>query len=90
VVTLSSCDTKEFLEFLSLSPVCGLSSRLSEGDARETSSSSGSDLFEDWLEANDMATSVYAALTMEGLSSRASMDDALCGGRKSRADNFVT
>jgi hypothetical protein len=90
VVTLSSCDTEEFLEFLSLSPVRGLSSRLSEGDAWETSSSSGSDLFEDWLEANDMTTSVYAALTMEGFSSRASMADALCGGRKSRADHFVT
>jgi hypothetical protein len=43
VVVLSSSDTKEALDFfLSLSPVHGLSSRLSGGNTQEPSSSSGS------------------------------------------------
>jgi hypothetical protein len=63
LVTLSSSDTEEALELLSLSPAHGLSSRLSEG----------SDLFEDWPKANDMAASVYVAFTAEISSSRALM-----------------
>jgi hypothetical protein len=55
VVSLSSSDTKEALEFLSLRTAHGLSSRLSKGDVQKPSSSSSSDLFEDWPEANDMA-----------------------------------
>jgi hypothetical protein len=48
-----------------------ISSQPSLGDARELSlsSSTGSEWFDDWLEANDMATSVYIALTMEPSSS---------------------
>jgi hypothetical protein len=72
VVTLSSSDTEEALDFLSIGLVRGLSSRLSEGDTREPSLSSSSDLFEDWPKANDMAASVYVALTVKGSSSRAS------------------
>jgi hypothetical protein len=72
VVTLSSSDTEEALDFLFMRPVHGSSSRLLEGDALEPSSSSGSDLFEDWPKANDMAASVYVVLTAEGPSSRVS------------------
>jgi hypothetical protein len=53
VVTLSSSDTEEALELLSLSPACGRHSQLFE-----PSLSFGSDLFQDWLEANDMVVSV--------------------------------
>jgi hypothetical protein len=76
VVTLSSSDTEEALEFLSLSPTHGLSSHLSEGDAEEPSISSYNDLFEYWPEANNMAMNIYVALTVEASSSRASMADA--------------
>jgi hypothetical protein len=61
-----------------------------EGDAREPSSSSSSELFKDWPEANDIAMSVYVALTAEGLSSHASMVDAPRGRQKSCADSFAT
>jgi hypothetical protein len=54
VATLSSSDTEEALELLCLSPPRGPHSPLSE-----TCSSFGSDLFNDWPEANDMAVSVY-------------------------------
>jgi hypothetical protein len=49
---------------------------------QEPSSSSdvGSDLFEDWLEANDMATSVYVALIAEPSSSQAPIANASCRG----------
>jgi hypothetical protein len=76
VVTLSSSNTEEALEFLSLNPAHGLSSRLLEGDTQEPSSSSGSDLFEDWPEANDMTTGIYVVLTVEASSSHASTVDA--------------
>jgi hypothetical protein len=89
-VTSSSSDIDEALAFLSLSPAHGLSYRLSEGDAREPSLSSGSDLFEDWPEANDMAVSIYVTLTMEASSSHASMADAPRGKQKSHADSSVT
>jgi hypothetical protein len=78
VVTLSSSDTEETLELLSLSPSHGPPSRPSD-----PCSSSGNDLFKDWPEANDMAISVYVALTADALSSRAStatahlMDESL-------------
>jgi hypothetical protein len=55
-----------------------VSSRPSGGDAQELSSSSdvGSDLFEDWPEANDMATSVYVTLIVEPSGSCAPMGSA--------------
>jgi hypothetical protein len=67
VVTPSSTDTEEALELLSLSPVCGPHSRFSEH-----SLSSDNDLFKDWPEANDMAVSVYIALTADALNSHTS------------------
>jgi hypothetical protein len=75
MVDLSSSDTEEVLELLSLSPTCGYHSPLSN-----LRSSSDSDLFEDWPEANDMAASVYVALIADALSSRVSTTDSLCGG----------
>jgi hypothetical protein len=75
MVDLSSSDTEEVLELLSLSPACGYHSPLSN-----LRSSSDSDLFEDWPEANDMAASVYVALIADALSSRVSTADSLCGG----------
>jgi hypothetical protein len=78
VATVSSSDTEEALEFLSLSHVRGVSSRPSEGDAQELSSSSGSDLFEDWPKANNMAASFYVALTTEASGSRAPAANAPC------------
>jgi hypothetical protein len=79
VLTLSSSDTEEDLEFLSLSLVHGVSSQHSGGDAQELLSSSGSDLFGDWPEVNDMATSIYVALTAEASSYHAPAVDALRG-----------
>jgi hypothetical protein len=87
VVTTSSSDTEEALELLSLSSGCGVSSQPSGGDAQEPSSSSGvgSDLFEDWLEANDMDASVYVVLTAMPLSSRAPTASAPHSEQKSHA-----
>jgi hypothetical protein len=85
VVTLSSSYTKEALELLSLSPARGPHSQLSG-----LRSSSGSDLFEDWPEANDMAASVYVALTADALSSRTSIVNVMRGDQKSCADGSST
>jgi hypothetical protein len=81
VVTISSSDTEEALELLSLDPCCNLASQVSGGNVCEPLSSSGSDLFEDWPEANDMATSTYVTLTVEASSSLISTADAPCGDR---------
>jgi hypothetical protein len=82
VVTLSSNDTEEALGLLSLSPTCDLTSQPSKGVVQEPTSSSSSDLFEDWPEANNMAASVYVTLTTEASSSLASAADAPHGRRK--------
>jgi hypothetical protein len=96
VVTLSSSDTKEALELLSLSPDRGVSSQPSRvggggGNAQEPSSGSnfGSDLFEDWPKANDMAVSIYVALTAES-SSQAPIANALHNERKPRVGGSLT
>jgi hypothetical protein len=78
VVSLSSSDIEEALEFLSLCPARGPHSPLSE-----LYSCSGSDLFDDWPKANDMAVSVYVALMTDALSSRASAFSAPHCTRKS-------
>jgi hypothetical protein len=85
VVTLSSSNTKKALEFLFLSSNCDPLSRVSK-----PSSSSDNDLFEDWPEANDMATSVYVALIADASSSHALIVDAPRGDQGSRADNSST
>jgi hypothetical protein len=90
VVTLSSSDTEEAPQFLSLSLARGLTSQPSEGDVQEPSLSSGSDLFEDWPKANDMAASVYVALTADALSSRVSATDGPCGRERSCAGSSST
>jgi hypothetical protein len=89
VVTLSSSDTKEALTFLSLSLVCNLSSHLSKGNTQDPSSISGTNLFEDWPNTNDMVASVYVVLTTEGSSSRASPTEATRCRQKSHVDSFV-
>jgi hypothetical protein len=71
VVTLSSSDTEEALELLFPGPDHDPVSRVSE-----PSSCSDNDLFEDWSEANDMATNVYFALTTDASSSRTSTANA--------------
>jgi hypothetical protein len=85
VVTLSSSDTKEALELLSLNPARGPHSAL-----LKLRSSSGSDLFDDWPEANDMAVSIYVALTTDASSSRASTVNALHYAQKSCVDGSYT
>jgi hypothetical protein len=85
VVTLSSSDTKEALELLSLCPTRGLPSR-----PLEPSSSYGSDLFEDWPEANDMAVSVYVALTSDAFGLCTSTANGPHGERGSLADSSST
>jgi hypothetical protein len=67
VVAISSSDTDEALEFLMLESERGNSPRPSLNDMRRTSSESsmGSEWFEDWHEANDMAASVYVVLITE-------------------------
>jgi hypothetical protein len=70
VETLSPSDAEEALELLSLSPAHGPHSRLSEP------TSSSSNLFEDWPEANDMVASVYVALTADASHSRMSAVNA--------------
>jgi hypothetical protein len=66
-VNPSSSDTEEVLDLLFLSPACGHHSL-----ALNLHLGSDSDAFEDWLKANDMAASVYVALTTDALSSRVS------------------
>jgi hypothetical protein len=74
MVDLLSSDTEEALKLLPLSPAHGYHSPLSN-----LRSSSDSELFEDWPEANDMATSVCVVLTADALGSHASTTDSLCG-----------
>jgi hypothetical protein len=75
VVNLSSSDTEEALKLLSLCPTHGPHSLLSN-----LCSSSDSELFEEWPEANHMASSVYVVLIADASSSRASIVNALRGG----------
>jgi hypothetical protein len=77
---LSSSDTEEALELLPLSPTHGYHSPL-----LNLRSSSDSELFKDWPEANDMATCVYVALNADASISCASTADSLHGGQKSSA-----
>jgi hypothetical protein len=90
VEILSSSDNEEALKLLSPSLFRGLTSRPLEGDIQVPSSSSGSDLFEDWPEANDMAATVYVVLTTEASSSRASTTDASHDRWESHADSSST
>jgi hypothetical protein len=85
VVTFSSSDTKEALELLFLSPNRDPLSRVSE-----PSSSSDNDLFEDCPKANDMAVSVYIALTTDASGSRASTADTPHGDQESHAGSSST
>jgi hypothetical protein len=85
VVNLSSGNTEEALELLSLSPTHGPPSRPSD-----PCSSSGSNLFEDWPKANDMAVSVYVALIADASSSCASTAIAPPSGQEYHAGSSST
>jgi hypothetical protein len=85
MVTLSSSTNEEALELLFLSPGHDTVSRVSK-----PSSCSGSDFFEDWPEGNDMAASVYIALTVDALSSHALTANAPRGDRESHGDSLST
>jgi hypothetical protein len=85
VASLSSSDTEEALELLSLTPTRGPHYPLS--DLRL---SCGSDLFDDWPEANDMAASVYVALTADASGSRTSIVSAPHCTQKSLVDGSYT
>jgi hypothetical protein len=78
MVNPSSSDTEEVLDLLFLSPARGHHSL-----ALNLHLGSDSDAFEDWLKANDMAASVYVALTTDALSSRVSTIDNPCVVRES-------
>jgi hypothetical protein len=71
VVNLTCSGTEEALELLSLSR--GPHSLLSK-----LPSSFGSDLFEDWPKASDMAASAYVPLTVDASSSHASTVNVPC------------
>jgi hypothetical protein len=75
MVDLSSSGTEEALRLLPLSSARGYHSPLSN-----LRPSSDSELFEDWPKANDMAASVYVALTVDASCSRVSTADSLRSG----------
>jgi hypothetical protein len=85
VVTLSSSDTEENLEQLFPSLP-----RDSVSHALEPFSYCYSDQFKDWLEANDMAVSVYVALTIDASSSRTSTVNVPHDDRTSFTDGSST
>jgi hypothetical protein len=80
VVNSPSSDTEEALDLLILSPAHGPLS-----PASGPCSGSDSDVFKDWPKVNDMAASLYVALTVDALSSHASAIDAMCDVRESCA-----
>jgi hypothetical protein len=82
VVTLLSSDA---LELLFLSPTHGPPSQRSN-----PYSSSGSNLFEDWPEANNVVVSVYVALTIDASGSCASTATAPHDGQESHACSSST
>jgi hypothetical protein len=73
VVNLSSSDIEEAFDLVFLSHVHGPHS-----PTLNPRSGSNSNVFDDWPEVNDMAASVYVALTADASSSRVSTVDALC------------
>jgi hypothetical protein len=80
-----SSDTDEALDSLFLSPA-----RDSHSPVAQVCSSSDSELFEDWPEANDTTASVYIALSADALSSRASVVDSVPDIQESRAGVLST
>jgi hypothetical protein len=75
MVNPSSSDTEEVLDLLFLCPI-----RDHHSPVLKPRSSSNDDLFEDWPEVNDMAASVYVALSADSSSSYMSAIDALRDG----------
>jgi hypothetical protein len=85
VVSVLSSDIEEALELLSLSPT-----RDQHSPLLKLCSSSGSHLFDDWPESNDMVVSVYVALIANPSSSHASTVSASHCTRKSFTDGSST
>jgi hypothetical protein len=75
-VDVSSSGTEDLLNLLFLSPAC-------DSPFVHYRASSDTDSFESWLEANDMAASVYVALSVDASSSRKPAIDAPCDTHKS-------
>jgi hypothetical protein len=73
VVNPLSSDTEEELNLLFLCPTHGPHSL-----APNPHPGSDSNEFKDWPEVNNMAASVYVALTADAMSSHVSTVDALC------------
>jgi hypothetical protein len=73
VANVSSSDTDEALELLTLESCRDYSPRSALNDAHVASSesSTGSEWFKDWPEANIKVANVYVALTTESSPSRA-------------------
>jgi hypothetical protein len=71
IVNVSSSDTDEALELLTLASGHSYSSQvaLNNSQVASSESSTGSEWFEDWPEANDVAASIYVALTTDPLPS---------------------
>jgi hypothetical protein len=85
MVNPSSSDTEEALDLLFLSPARDPRSPISK-----PRSSFDDDLFEDWPDVNDMAMSVYVALSVDASSSWMLAVDALCDDRESCASSSST
>jgi hypothetical protein len=85
MVNLSSSDTKEALDLLFLCPA-----RHPCFPVLKPHSCSDDDLFEDWPKVNDMAMSVYVALSVDASSSHASAVNALHDGLESCAGSSST
>jgi hypothetical protein len=79
-MNVSSSDKKAALELHFLESGHEVSSRPLLDDARELllSLSVGCEWFEDWPKANDMAASIYVALTVEPSSSHQARADPSC------------
>jgi hypothetical protein len=80
VVHVSSSDTKDLLNSLFLSPAC-------DSLSLRHRASSDADSFESWPKANNMAASVYVALSVDASSFRKPTIDAPCDNRRSRFNN---
>jgi hypothetical protein len=82
VVDISSSDTGALLDSLFFSPSCNSPASLLRPN-------SDADSLEDWPEGNDMAATVYVALSADTSNSRKPANDAPCDGRESCFSNSL-
>jgi hypothetical protein len=81
VVDVSSSDTEDLLNSLFFSPAC-------DSPSLRCRASSNADSFESWPEANNMAASVYVALSADASSSHKPAIDAPRDNRRSHFNNL--